>query len=329
MEAIGILSETAIVSEWITENWRFLTYLFLWAASAVVVGTAVAYYLRRGRKRKKAETAIRTQPTQETALKALVEMLDTIERLSGEVGIRNTEITAVRREMDQIRVSGELNSIQKVILQHVTGILKSNQAMADELVIAQHRLEQQAVELDKSRREARTDPLAGVGNRKSFDEGLQWLLSCSNREGNSFVVILLDMDRFKWVNDTHGHQAGDRVLTQMGALLKHCVRGGDIVARFGGDEFAILLPRTDTRTGQQVAARLKTQVGRSSFHLGRTKEKGVITLSVGVTAWRPGDTMESIIKRADKALYKSKTMGRNRVYALTDESLDAELVEMA
>jgi diguanylate cyclase len=165
-----------------------------------------------------------------------------------------------------------------------------------------------------------------VANRKAFDDKLQLLLGYHKREGEPFVLILADMDHFKWINDTYGHQAGDRVLQQLGSLLKSVVRQGDFVGRYGGDEFAALLPKTSLDTGLKVAQRLHLAATRTNFGVATSSEQTAITVSLGLSSARPGDTPESIIERADEALYASKKGGRNQVRCLEEITEDAEPV---
>ena len=310
-------------------NWWFLFYAALWVVSSLIVGLVTGVILRRRQGPDEAPPAAGNEEERQATLRTLAEVLTAVERLTSEVGVHDTEIRAVGKHVGQLQVTGELETFRRAILQHIEAVLESNQRLADELVVAHYQMEQQAAELDRTRKEARTDPLSGVGNRKAFDETLQWLLTTWKRDREPFTLILADLDRFKWVNDTHGHQAGDVVLAQMGALLKNSVRGGDIVARYGGDEFAILLPRTELHAGNQVAARIRAQVWRSSFRVGQRGEQGVISLSVGVASVQDGDTGETILARADKALYKAKEAGRNRVYCLDADCQEPELVELA
>jgi diguanylate cyclase len=173
-------------------------------------------------------------------------------------------------------------------------------------------MEEQAEELDRTRREAHTDALSGVANRKAFDDKLKLLFGYHRRDGVSFALMLADLDRFKWINDTYGHQAGDRVISQLGRLLAQLVREGDFVARFGGDEFGVLLPHCDTETAVKVANRIRSETTRANFGVA-SSEQTAITVSIGVALARPGDSCETLFKRADEALYASKKGGRNQV----------------
>lgn len=310
-------------------NWWFVFYAGLWVLSSLLVGLLIGLIFHRRNSGEAPKEDPVAEEERQVTLKTLAEVLNAVERLTSEVGVHDTEIRAVGKHVGELQVSGELQTIQRAILSHIEAVLESNQRLADELVVAHYQMEQQAAELDRTRREARMDSLSGVGNRKAFDEAIQWLITTWKRDREPFVLILADVDRFKWVNDTHGHQAGDMVLAQLGALLKNSVRGGDIVSRYGGDEFAILLPRTDLVAGSQVAARIRAQVWRSSFHIGNRGEQGVISLSVGVAGVQEGDTVESLVARADKALYKAKDAGRNRVYCVPTEQHEPEQIELA
>jgi diguanylate cyclase len=310
-------------------DWWFAFYAGLWVVSSVIVGAGLGLYFRRRARTEGGAPSGRGEQDRQATLKTLAEVLNSVERLTSEVGSHDTEIREVGRHVGELKVTGELESMQQAIMGHIGSVLESNQKLADELVVAHYQMETQAQELDRTRREARIDTLSGVGNRKAFDETVQWLVTTFKRDREPFCLILADIDRFKWVNDTHGHLVGDQVLVQMGSLLKLCVRGGDIVTRYGGDEFALLLPRTELAAGNQVAARLRLQIWRSSFHMGERGEQSVISLSVGVAAVKEGDTAESLIARADRALYRAKETGRNRVYCLPADQPEPQLVELA
>ena len=283
----------------------------LWVLASVAVSLVAGIYVGRSTQKKPPQDA---EPERQAALATLVELLRSVEDLTSDVDTRSSEMRAVHSHVGEIQATGELEMVRQVLLHQVTTVLTSNQKLEDDLVYARCRMEQQAEELDRTRIEAHTDAMCGVGNRKSFDEKLLLLLGGFKRGGDPFVLIMADMDHFKWINDTHGHQVGDHVLRQLGDLLNGLVRENDIVARFGGDEFAILLPKCDLQNGFKVADRMRAEATSINFGLSNLREEGAVTLSVGLAMSHPGDTVETIIGRADQAMYASKRGGRNQVH---------------
>ncbi|MEX2649299.1 MAG: PleD family two-component system response regulator [Alphaproteobacteria bacterium] len=162
---------------------------------------------------------------------------------------------------------------------------------------------------------AATDSLTGLYGRRYLMTHLARLLDGENDDGHELAVVMLDIDLFKAVNDRHGHLAGDRVLKEIADRITASVRVTDLSARYGGEEFVVLMPSTDEATAAFVAERLRDSVARTPVSL---HDKGVeidVTVSVGIASRRPGDDSQSIIERADQALYDAKRIGRNRVVA--------------
>jgi diguanylate cyclase len=207
----------------------------------------------------------------------------------------------------------EMLEIKQAVLGHVSKLLESNQDLESNLLYTQYRVQEQSQEIDSARREARTDGLTGVANRKAFDEKLHLSVGAYQREGIPFVLVTIDVDHFKRINDSHGHHAGDRVLEILGDAMREVVREGDFVARLGGDEFAVIFPHTEMEVGYSVAERLHAKVAEETSHLSNSGNQISVGLSIGVAAVHENDTPESIYARADAAMYKSKNRGRNQV----------------
>lgn len=166
-------------------------------------------------------------------------------------------------------------------------------------------LEQKNLELERL---ATFDQLTGLVNRTKLDEVLRAELIRSNRYGNALGLIMLDIDHFKKVNDTHGHQVGDKVLQLFAEQLRHGVRHADVPGRWGGEEFLIICPESDQHGVETLAHALQERIQSHDV-----EGVGKQTASFGVTVFEKKDTITTIIKRADKALYKAKAAGRNRV----------------
>lgn len=152
--------------------------------------------------------------------------------------------------------------------------------------------------------EVRTDPLTGVSNRRALDETLNNLFAMKSRYQTSFSLVIVDIDHFKQVNDRQGHLYGDNVLREVALHLDDCVRETDLVARFGGEEFVLILPETDLAGACILADRVRALIA----------EKMRVTISGGVATVVEGDTPGSILARADSALYSAKSAGRNRIF---------------
>ncbi|MFZ5574810.1 MAG: diguanylate cyclase [Pseudomonadota bacterium] len=161
---------------------------------------------------------------------------------------------------------------------------------------------------ERLRQLATTDTLTGVRNRRRFDEVLATEIQRAARYSGALSLILFDIDHFKRINDSFGHQTGDQVLVQLAVTVGEAIRSTDLLARWGGEEFAILLPGSDQNAARILAEKLRLRVENQVF-----PDVSHITCSFGVAEWVPGDRAEDLLRKADDALYRAKANGRNRV----------------
>ena len=286
-------------------------YIAPWVFASLGFGMATGYFLRpRETKEPESDPA---RPDSQAILKVLTEVLNAAERMSADAKTHDSKIQETARHVEDLQVSGELDSVKHVLLGHMRTMLKSNENLQDDLAYSRCQVEEQAVQIDAVRQEARIDALTGIANRKGFDEKLRLLLAAWQRERQPLVIMMIDLDHFKRINDSHGHQAGDRVLEEVGSWLKKWLRDGDYAARFGGDEFAILLPKTELAEGVELAEEIWARTGDNTHRVAVRDAKVSVALSIGVAAPCEGDTAETLLHRADQALYRAKDLGRNRV----------------
>lgn len=166
---------------------------------------------------------------------------------------------------------------------------------------------------------ATTDGLTGIANRRTFQVCLEAECLRTSRYPAPLALMMLDVDHFKSLNDTYGHQAGDEVLKAMGRLLASSSRNTDFVARYGGEEFAVILVNTDKSAAMGAAERLRARIEAERW------PHRAVTASIGIASWGAGaDNADELIRQADKALYFSKKHGRNQVMHCLDMNLDDE-----
>ncbi|NQT16412.1 MAG: GGDEF domain-containing protein [Planctomycetes bacterium] len=290
-----------------------LAYIAPWVFGSIGIGLVAGFFAGRTRTDDVPDTKL-VEVERQATLKVLTDLLKYTEQISTNVACHNSEMQETADHMGNLEVGGEeMESVKQALLGHVTGLMASNKQLQDDLTYSSCRIEEQALQIDHARQEARTDPLTTVSNRKAFDEKFLLLHSGWERDNEPYALILLDLDQFKRINDSHGHQAGDRVLEKVGACLKEWVREGDFVGRYGGDEFAILLPHAEIDVAmsraETIRERTADETSRMAFRGGQVS----VSVSIGVAAPREDDTMETVLHRADQALYKSKRLGRNQV----------------
>ena len=164
---------------------------------------------------------------------------------------------------------------------------------------------------------ATLDALTGFYNRRQLEERIKQEVSGAKRQKRNLCTIMTDIDYFKNVNDTYGHAAGDLALKNVSSVIKHQLRDYDIAGRYGGEEFAIILPYTKIEEAQMVAQRLRRAVENTKIDISKvntdTDEKIIgVTISLGISEYKTGDNEKTLLQKADKALYKAKESGRNR-----------------
>jgi len=157
------------------------------------------------------------------------------------------------------------------------------------------------------------DPASQVGNRGYLEQQLSQQLDLHRKYGTPFGIMLADLDEFKKINDTHGHVVGDVALATVARILSNCLRASDVVGRWGGDEFLAILPSITRQNLAKISEKFRRLVAESTVPAEALQIR--VTISVGATIVAPGDSPESLLKRADQQLYSSKQSGRNRVSA--------------
>ena len=186
---------------------------------------------------------------------------------------------------------------------------------------AAHEIRNLREALESTRAEALTDPLTGLANRRHFEDMLQRSIDQATLRREPFALVMADIDYFKRFNDAHGHLTGDQVLRLVARTMTDKFKDKAIITRFGGEEFAIILPESDASAGKFGAETVQQALLTRELIKRSTNENlGRITISLGVACYRRGDTPASIVERADQALMMAKRDGRNRT--VTDEAID-------
>ncbi|CAD5107420.1 GGDEF domain-containing protein [Zestomonas carbonaria] len=196
------------------------------------------------------------------------------------------------------------DSHEQEVRQRMQTLVERVAAMEQEANGFRERLEQQ-------RQKSLVDPLTGLPNRAAWNERLELEVARRQRYGGELLLAVLDVDHFKRINDGFGHQAGDKVLKLIAGELARRLRKTDFIARFGGEEFVLLLPGTPPEGGRQVLDNLRQAIEACPFHF--KGERVTITLSSGLASFTGDDSAEDVFERADQALYRAKDEGRNRV----------------
>ena len=239
----------------------------------------------------------------------------------------------IREQVDGLQSSmhqaADLAGLKQVLENHLEGLLGTMdehrkqrdqreqevaarlQGLADRVASMEHEAHGYREHLEEQRQKALVDPLTGLPNRAAWSERLQHEIGQWQRHGNTLLLAMLDLDHFKRINDNYGHLAGDKVLKIIATVLRKRLRGPDFIARFGGEEFVLLLPNTPQAAGINLLQSLRAAIEACPFHF--KGEPVTITASIGVSAFRAGEHSDVVLKRADQALYRAKDAGRNRV----------------
>lgn len=249
----------------------------------------------------------------------LIGLINSLHEHAGDVAQESESFSGMlENSLDSLRQSEDgdpslpVESIIHALSSHTKKMSETTRLFQERMDEAQAEIQSLKEELTKSRQDARVDPLTNLFNRRTFDTELDLLTGSAQTITSSFVLV--DVDHFKKFNDTYGHLMGDKVLQYVGKLLKESCPEPMIPVRFGGEEFAVLMPGS----GKEVAAALAEEI-RAKIQAIRIKQKksgeviSSITASFGVSQLQSGETSEQLVERTDKALYEAKQSGRNRV----------------
>ncbi len=277
----------------------------------------------------------------ETYLQQLNERLEGFQSHLHEASAGHANNSSAARELDSqlreqvdglhssVQGAADVDSLKSILESRLEGLLgtmddhqherdRREQELAGRLQGLAERvasMEQEALgyreHLEEQRQKALIDPLTGLPNRAAWTEQVEREMHDWQENGGHLAMAILDLDHFKRINDSYGHLAGDKVLKIVADQLRKRLRPRDFIARFGGEEFVLLLPQTPPAAAAQVGEVLRSAIEACPFHF--KGERVVITTSIGVSVFRSGERGDQVLKRADEALYRAKDLGRNRV----------------
>jgi len=255
------------------------------------------------------------------ALKQLIaSFIDRLGELSEATGGYHSRLEGYAQKISQTDDIRQLNAVLADLLADTRTAQLDAARTRDELLSARRQVEAAELkvrelesELGKVSGLVQEDQLTGVLNRRGLDEAYEREAARAERSGTPLCAGLLDIDNFKQLNDTHGHQAGDEALQHLVRVIKRTMRPSDVLARYGGEEFLLLLPETGQDEAISVMVRLQRNLTKAFFL--HDNERVLITFSAGVAQRREGESQTAIIERADRALYQAKRSGKNRVCA--------------
>jgi diguanylate cyclase (GGDEF)-like protein len=282
---------------------------------ALAFMTALGYLVSRWSRPAASDIVVRSRRELKRAQAVAIELEKIAWTVRQSLAKHHASVSRFKERVGRLS-DGQQDAAWKDLCREAENILRPTLQLATQIANAYDEIRQQSANL-MTFTEVRTDPLTGVNNRRGLDDAIRAQLAMMTRYNSIFSVLMLDIDHFKEVNDREGHLHGDRVLQELARLFDDCVRETDLVGRYGGEEFVIVMPQTDLAGACVFAERLRSEVA------GRLP----VSISGGVTTAREGDTAETLLARADAALYSAKGAGRNRVFANADDAVQPVAVE--
>jgi len=243
-------------------------------------------------------------------IEKMVAVLNQVVAASSET--RNDCAEAARSLAEPVDVNS-LRSIADTLIKSLRSVEAQHASLETQLEASKHELKSLQQALTMVAVEASRDPVTGLANRRCFDRILETTVERAKAERQPFSLLMIDIDHFKRFNDRLGHLIGDSILKLVGSVLSQSLREEDLVARFGGEEFAMILANADLDTAMMIAERVRiTIMGREMKRRSTGETLGKLTVSIGVASHREIESARTLIKRADACLYEAKRTGRNR-----------------
>lgn len=242
-------------------------------------------------------------------LNQVIDTIHTASRSSEDFG-RSLEHMA--EELERIATPAQLKGVVDSLHKVTQQMAENSRTLAKRAVTSKMLIQGLHHVLEMVRADSLTDGLTGIANRRRFDQVLEMETAEAAKSGDPLCLALADVDHFKRFNDTFGHQTGDQVLRVVAQTLKTNIKGGDQLSRYGGEEFALLLPRTALADAVKLADKLRGTI--KAHELAQmSSELSKLTLSVGIAVYQPGESLQAFVQRADRCLYAAKQAGRDRV----------------
>jgi len=234
-----------------------------------------------------------------------------IERTEQAASASSLALKKLRESFDRAGLPAEVAAATARLTEQIDRMISNNASLKEKLASSQKILSAQQRQIEMLRTAVLVDGMTQLANRSYFDDKLSEMIRLRQRYGEVFFLIILDVDHFKAINDSRGHQAGDLILKEVAACIRSTLRESDFVARFGGDEFAVILIKSTPQAAEAVARKLCSTVRSHAFRFEKVTLK--VTLSIGAAEATEFDTAESLVERADAALYRVKQAGRDAV----------------
>lgn len=247
-------------------------------------------------------------------VKIMQEVFGDLATTGNDVSMFGKSLTRFSERIEAVEDKETFQATLKNLMLEVKNVQKSSEILEKNLKHANEQVEVLQEKLEEVQQHATIDPLTDLYNRRAFEKQLIQQMDKTSTSGGDLSLAIIDIDYFKRINDTYGHLTGDDLLRIIAKTLKDFVKGKDIVCRYGGEEFVVLLPDTPLAGAVTVAEQIRQHFSQMTWKQKSTGvSMGKVTLSAGVALFRPGETMETFIQRADVALYHSKKSGRDRV----------------
>lgn len=256
------------------------------------------------------------------------EIKQVVDMIEGSLSLTSAYSDSLGQASSKLTTAHDRETIHAIVSELVLATKETetaNRRLEQQLVESRRQISELQENLEAIRYESLTDELTTLANRKHFDQSMERALTDAEQSGEPFALLMTDIDHFKKFNDTFGHQTGDQVLRLVALAVKQNVKGQDVACRYGGEEFGIILPKTNLRQAVAVAEHIRVAVMSKELIKRSTGENlGRITISIGASSWHRGDNAQTMIERADSGLYAAKRAGRNVVKCETDPDVSVD-----